>query len=389
MIPASISMHQTFTRQAVESVLRESFSLGNSLKLLASGPQAFDSIFDVLRQARRFICLEFYIVRSDETGQILSDFLCERATAGVRVWFKYDHFGSLTTPEAYWERLRRAGVEVRASRPFRFSSPFGYTRRNHRKLIVIDGIVSFTGGLNIGDEYRGLLHRKSPWRDTGIVMSGPISSRLLDGFRKSWMKAGGDPLPVETAPEKRKPEPGSAVVPIFTSSARERRRMRRLFYYSIRSAARSICLTTAYFTPSMRLVEALEEAVRRGVEVRLLLPGESDFRAPFHAGRHFFDRLLQRGVRIFEYQGQILHAKTAVFDGIWSVIGSANLDFRSLRRNDEGNVGVLDEDIGRQMLEIFEADLAHSRETRLEEWRKRPAWEKIQELFFSLFRRRL
>jgi len=382
-------MHQAFTRHAIESVLEERFTFGNSLQILASGSRPFDVIFEALREAKNFICLEFYIVRADETGRILSDILCEKAQSGVSVWFKYDHFGSIATPVAYWDRLRKAGVQVRASRPFNIASPFRYTRRNHRKLIIIDGILSFTGGLNIGDEYRGILHRKSPWRDTGIMMSGPISSRLLEVFGKTWTFTGGEPFSVKTPVQQSGPATGSAVVPVFTGSARQRRRMRRLLYYSIHSASRSICLTTAYFTPSMRLVETLEEAVLRGAEVKLLLPGESDFRAPFYAGRHFFDRLLRRGVRIFQYQGRILHAKTSVFDGVWSVVGSANLDFRSLRRNDEGNVGVLDEDIGNQMLEIFDKDLTSSRETLLDAWRKRPALQKFQERFFSLFRRRL
>ena len=182
---------------------------------------------------------------------------------------------------------------------------------------------------------------------------------------------------------------GLPVIPIFASSAKGRRRMRKLLYYSIANAKESIFLTTAYFTPSRRMLDCLEEAVRRGVEVKLLLPGLSDVPAAYYTARAFFARLLKAGVRVFEYQGEVLHAKSYIFDGCWSVVGSANLDFQSLRWNDEGNVGILNEGFGRKMTSVFNEDLAHSVEIREEEWLKRPLWEKIKERFFALFRRRL
>lgn len=196
---------------------------------------------------------------------------------------------------------------------------------------------------------------------------------------------GEDLIPPTTV----QPQDGVPVIPIFASSAKGRRRMRKLLYYSITHAQKSILLTTAYFTPSKRMLNSLEEAVQRGVEVKLLLPGQSDVPAAYHAGRAFFSRLLKKSVRIFAYQGEVLHAKTFVFDGCWSVVGSANLDFQSLRWNDEGNVGILDEGFGRKMTAVFEEDLARSVEIRREEWMRRPLSEKIKERFFALFRRRL
>jgi cardiolipin synthase len=182
---------------------------------------------------------------------------------------------------------------------------------------------------------------------------------------------------------------GLPVIPIFSSSARSRRKMRKLLHFSVNSAKQSIFLTTAYFTPSRRLMYILEAAVARGVDVKLLLPGMSDVSAAHFAGRAFFSRLLKAGIDIYTYKGVILHAKTYVFDRTWSIIGSANLDFQSLRRNDEGNVGIMDNEFGRQMEEIFCNDISNSEKITLEQWHKRPFHEKLREYFFAFFRRRL
>ena len=165
--------------------------------------------------------------------------------------------------------------------------------------------------------------------------------------------------------------------------------MRKLIHYSINNARKSIYLTTAYFTPSRRMLQVLENAVKRGVEVKLLLPGISDISAAHYAGRAFFTKLLKAGVRIYNYQGEILHAKTFVFDELWNIIGSANLDFQSLRRNDEGNVGIINTQFGKLMTDIFNEDLGKSMEITLKDWLNRPLADKIKEHFFALFRRRL
>ena len=165
--------------------------------------------------------------------------------------------------------------------------------------------------------------------------------------------------------------------------------MRKLIYYSINNARKSVYLTTAYFTPSRRMLQILENAVKRGVEVKLLLPGRSDISSAHYAGRAFFAKLLKAGIRIYNYQGEILHAKTFVFDEMWSIIGSANLDFQSLRRNDEGNVGIINSQFGTQMVGIFDDDLTKSREITLTDWLRRPLVDKLKENFYALFRRRL
>lgn len=385
-------MPLTFEKAAIEEIAVCSFTDGNGVNLLYKGRESFDVIFDHVKRAKSFVCLQFYIFRNDETGLELAGIIKKKSKEGIPVCLIYDHFGSFGTPRSFWRDLKDTGIEIRASRPFKWTSPLHYVHRDHRKLIIVDGLLAFTGGLNIANEYRGFhLRARVGWRDTGIILEGPIVSKLLATFIKTWetWKGGEIPFSGSSAITGSQPTGNLPVIPVFASSAKGRRRMRKLLYYSIHHARSSICLTTAYFTPSRRMIDSLEEAVRRGVEVRLLLPGVTDVPAAHYAGRAFFTRLLRAGVRIFNYQGEVLHAKSYVFDGCWSIVGSANLDFQSLRWNDEGNVGILDEDFGRKMTEVFEQDIKHSMEIIESEWAARPLWDKIRERFFVLFRRRL
>ncbi len=377
----------------IESIFGTPFTGGNKITLL-KGPDSFITIFDAVRSARDCICLAFYIFRNDETGAELAEILRKKASEGVRVYIIYDHFGSISTPATFWKYLGESGIRIRASHPFKWTAPFHYVHRDHRKLIIVDGLYAFTGGLNIANEYRGyhfirkkLIKKRKGWRDTGIFLEGPIAATLFEEFRRSWAVWKGGTI---TAVKNTHPvEGGLPVLPIFASSAKGRRKMRKLLYFSIARSRRSIYLTTAYFTPSRRMLQILEEAVVGGADVKLLLPGRSDISAALYAARAYFTRLIRAGVEIYTYRGEILHAKTAVFDGVWSIIGSTNLDFQSLRRNDEGNVGIVDEDFGRQMCDTFSEDLRNSERVDLEEWLNRPIFEKIKERFFSLFRRRL
>ena len=214
---------------------------------------------------------------------------------------------------------------------------------------------------------------------------------MFKTFLKAWAAWGGEHIEVQAAGDKgqEKEANGLPAIPIFAASSKGRRRMRKLLYYSINHTKKNILLTTAYFTPSRRMIELLESAVRRGVEVKLLLPGKSDVPAAHYAGRAFFKRLLRAGVKIYNYQGEVLHAKTFVFDGCWSIVGSANLDFQSLRWNDEGNVGILNEGFWTNMSDLFWEDIRHSTEIKEELWDKRPLYDRIKERLFVLFRRRL
>ncbi len=380
---------RSLSKKGIQKIYGTAFTEGNEVTLVWKDRESFLGIFKAVGEAQEFICLQFYIYRDDETGKELSDILKKKAREGISVYVIYDHFGSFFTPHAFWQEMRDSGVQIRASRPFRWTMPFHYVHRDHRKLIIIDGIRAFTGGLNIANEYRGYhrLKKKTGWRDTGIFLEGPIVTRLTDEFRKSWEIWKGAPF--KPVPEVKARAAGLPVLPIFSRSARSRRTLRKLLYYSINTAQESIYLTTAYFIPSRRMLQILEAAVSRGVDVKLLLPGVSDVSAAYYAGRAFFSRLLRAGIEVHTFSGVILHAKTSVFDTVWSIIGSANLDFQSLRRNDEGNVGIMDRDFGEQMKAIFLDDLGRSEKITLEQWKKRPFHQKLMEHLFALFRRRL
>jgi cardiolipin synthase len=397
-----------FTLEGIERTFGRGFSLATRVQLLWKGKDSFRTIFEAVAEAEQVICLQFYIFKNDGTGTELSDILKRRSREGVRVYLLYDHFGSIGTPGSFWKEMRDAGIQVRASRPFRWTAPLHYVHRDHRKLIVIDSEKAFTGGLNIANEYSGyhLRRRSRGWRDTGVLLEGPIVGELFETFRNSWRTWGGDEIDIPEKAEATRtptgeigPIPNSLsaaeccgnlpALPIFAYSGRGRRRMRNLFRFSAQQARASILLTTAYFIPSRKMTALLENAVRRGVRVRLLVPGRSDIPAASYAGRAFFGRLLKAGVEIFTYLGEMLHAKTYVFDQSWSVIGSTNLDYQSLFYNDEGNVGILDPEFGRKMTEIFEEDLKNSNRIDLEVWQRRPLIEKVRDSFFALFRKRL
>ena len=398
----------TDRKKNIERIFGRKFSSATRVQLLWKGEDSFKSIFDAVRSAEEFICLQFYIFRNDETGTMLSDLLKEKSREGVKVYLLHDHFGSIGTPGSFWRDMTREGVQIRASHPFKWTAPFHYVHRDHRKLIVIDSRKAFTGGLNIANEYSGfhLRRRSRGWRDTGVFLEGPIVKELFETFQRSWYTWGGekiafqesgaeslacmeqDNLPVigVTASEWCGNLPA---LPIFVYSRKGRRRMRDLLRYSTDQARTTIFLTTAYFTPSQRMIVLLENAVRRGVKVRLLVPGKSDIPAASYAGRAFFARLLKAGIEIYTYRGEMLHAKTHLFDQSWSIIGSTNLDYQSLLYNDEGNVGILHPLFGLKMTEVFEEDLKNSTKIDLEAWQKRPLLDKMKEHFFALFRKRL
>jgi cardiolipin synthase len=401
-------MDSAFTISSLENIFQSRFSLATQIQLLWKGRESFEIIFNAVKKAERLICLQFYIFKDDETGRELSDLLKEKRREGVKVYVLYDHFGSFGTPRRFWKEMKMAGIRVRASHPFKWTAPFHYVHRDHRKLIVIDSKQAFTGGLNIANEYRGfhLRRRGRGWRDTGIMLGGPIVAELFNTFRQSWNTWGGEKIYYQgdgegtttgrqrdgTHPESLSfPEEGDGVpaLPIFAYSLKGRRRMRSLLRYSIMHAQKNIFLTTAYFIPSQRMVTSLEKAVKRGVDVRLLVPGKSDIPAAWYAGRAFFARLSEAGVKIYTYMGEVLHAKTYLFDQCWSLIGSTNLDYQSLMYNDEGNVGILDRGFASKMSVIFEEDLKTSVQIEKEKWHSRPLSDKVKEHLFALFRKRL
>lgn len=381
---------ENFSIAQIEEILKADFSDASDIRLLWKGKESFQSIFEAVRNAKKFICLVFYIFRNDETGNALATILKQKSREGVQIYLLYDHFGSFQTPIQFWHELAATGIQIKASRPFKWTAPGHYVHRDHRKLLIIDAEKAFTGGLNIANEYSGfhLRIKGRGWRDTGVMLEGAIVQDMFAHFEKSWRLWGGGPISNSpSAIENNKK--GIAAIPVFVSSIRSRRRMRKLLYHSINNSTKSISLTTAYFIPSRRMLETLEGAVRRGVKVRLIVPDVSDVPVASYAGKASYTRLLNAGVEIYAYQGEILHAKTFLFDDCWSLIGSTNLDFQSLRYNDEGNVGIYDKGFGSEMAGVFEEDIKKAQKINLDEWRNRPFIEKFLETFCALFRRRL
>lgn len=375
-------------KSEIEKILGLPFTGDNYVQLLVSGQTIFQKIIDCLSAARDMICIEFYIFKDDHTGQRISEILKEKANQGVKIYLLYDHFGSFLTSTRFWKDLKKSGIHIRVSHPLRWSTPRGYIYRNHKKLLLIDGRTAMLGGFNIADEYHRFFRKKKMvWRDTGIFLEGPIVSTLMNIFNNSWTTWQGESIPFKA--NKQPVENGIPVIPVFTNTGRARRKMRRLLLYSIRNARNSIFLTTAYFIPGKKIINALINASKRGVSLKLLLPGESDIKSVLYAGRSYYSKLLKAGIEIYHYHGSVLHSKTAVFDDCWSIIGSTNLDFQSLRRNEESNVGIFDTEFSKQMVKVFQDDMRNSTRIDLDAWLKRPYHQRLLEKMFYVIRKKL
>lgn len=380
-------MEDQFFRKTLESVGETSFLTGNSIQVLKDGALAFEEVFRAVDEAERFICLDFYIFRDDETGWGLAELLARKCGEGVRVCLIYDHFGCFSTSQRFWRFLKSRGVEVLPFHPFQWTNPNLYFHRDHRKLVVIDGWVGFTGGLNVGDEYRGYLRKKlAGWRDTGVKVKGPIAQAMLEAFQKSWKKCGGRAIEENFPGRRGGTEQDVSLLPLFSSSRKSMRALRQLLQFSVHAARRSIHLTMAYFIPTRKFLRVLLKAARRGVDVQIILPGQSDLRLVAYVSRTYYKTLLREGVRIFHYQPRVLHAKTMVFDGYWSIVGSANLDSRSLNYNYECGVGILDSRVAEEMERIFARDLMDSRPITAEDLFRWPLHERALGTCFSWFR---
>lgn len=366
---------------------------GNQVDLLIDGPATYEAMFAAIDAARDHINIESYIVDADGPGEELARRLLAKCRQGVKVNLLYDGFGSLRTSGAYFDLLRRGGVAICEYNPLR-SWKRVFTRavhlRDHRKLMVVDGCVAFVGGINISDVYSASLSGvkrgdgSAPWRDTHVRILGPLVEQLQTLFVAHWNKHADDAIqPADYF------APLNAVGPLRGAVAscdagRRGNPFYRALIQAIDAARHDVLVTTAYFVPTRRLLRSLTAAVRRGVEVRLLLPSQSDAWAPLQAGRSHYARLLQAGVRIFERQGALLHAKTTVIDGVWATVGSANLDWRSFIHNAEANAIVTDAGFGAQMKAMFQHDVAASREVTLDAWHRRGVLQRVQE---SLARR--
>lgn len=351
----------------------------NAVELLIDGAATYDAIGEAIDGARHHVYAEYYLIRPGATADWLRDRLVAAARRGVEVKLLIDGYGSFWVTRRYVRSLRQGGVEVAFFLPARMLLLQPMNLRNHRKIVVVDGKVGFTGGINIGDEYRG---EAAPWRDTHVRIRGPAVARLADVFAEDWHFATKQGIPHYDPPKEETEEAdpgeakGEATVAIVRSGpdleGPAREAIHRLFFTAITLARSRVYVTTPYFIPDRSILVALQTAALRGVDVRLLFPSRSNHKVVFQAGRSFYDDLLEAGVSIYEYGPGMIHAKTMVIDGAVALVGSANMDLRSFRLNFEVHAVVRDPVTAAQLDACFDADLALSSRIDRAAWRRRP-----------------
>jgi len=333
---------------------------GNELRLEFEGPNTFAAWLEAIEAAQKFVYFENYLLRDDDTGREFRDALVRKASQGVPVYLIHDWLGCWATPRSYWRPLVKAGVHLRAfNKPaLKLGDPFGALQRDHRKLVVVDGEIAHVGGMCVGVEWAGT-RTKAPWRDTGVEIRGPAARAAALAFERIW-SAFNEPLGLVGALPATPEEGGTPVWLIEGEPGRAR--VYRTLHLAASRATESIWITDAYFVSPRPLSEALAAAAQQGVDVRILVPAHNNWPIVGTISRGGYRFLLESGVRIFEWQGPMIHAKTSVVDGVWCRVGSSNLNTASLMGNWELDVGILDESFGRQLQGLFVADLASSTE---------------------------
>ncbi len=347
------------------------FTEGNRVEVYDTGREGLAAMLAAIDGARRRVHLETYILRSDGTGRRFLDALAKRARAGVEVRLLYDGFGSLGLDESALQPLIGAGGEVVVFNRFApFWPRFAPRRRDHRKILVVDGAVGFTGGLNVGDEYvsgLGPLAREAEWRDAHVRVEGPAVRDLEAVFLESWFRADGPALEWRALLEGERPRAGHVRCAVLSDGpAYRRRRMRELLVSALRAAEREVRLVSPYFAPGRRVLELLGDASARGVQVVLLLAGDhTDHPSLRRASRAVLPGLLERGVQVYEHDTEMMHAKVACFDHSWAVVGSSNLDRQSFEHSYEVNLVIEDEGIAKRLRDRIDADTAKGRHVDL------------------------
>jgi cardiolipin synthase len=371
-----------------EAIAGSPLSVGNKVVLLRDGSATYEAMFAAIGAARDHIHLETYIIDDDEVGQRFAQALAAARARGVLVNLMYDSVGSLNTPKEFFAGLSRAGIEVLEFHPVNPLKGWELNERDHRKLLVVDGRVAFLGGINISDVYsRGSEAPRSssssgaqrPWRDTQLQLEGPVVAEIQKTFIEAWRKQAKAPPPLRNAFPPLEPRGKEVVRTLATWGDHPESAIHATLISAISSAEKSVSITMAYFVPDPQFMEAIRAAAARGVDVRLILPGFTDFWAVFHAGRSHYTDLLKSGVHVYERRSRLLHAKTAVIDGVWSTVGSANIDWRSFAQNHELNAVVLGPEFGAQMEAMFARDLDASVAITLESWRDRPITDRVKE----------
>jgi len=363
---------------------------GNQVTLLFDGPVTIAAMMAAVSAARDSVNLETYLFDQDPLGMAFADLLIAKQAEGVQVSIIYDCVGTLGTPQAFFDRLQKAGIRLL---PFQPVSPhhkllgWRINNRDHRKILVVDGRVAFTGGVNITASYaRSSLFRSTRkakagavgWRDTHVQIEGPAVAALQWMFLDNWASQNEGSLPERDFFPALAPA-GDKVVRVLRSQPGSNHEIFKAYFVAIQGARTSIHIASAYFVPDVQISKALQAAARRGVDVKIILPSVSDSWLTSHGSHSFYRDMLDAGVRIYELKTSVLHAKTAVIDGAWSTVGSTNLDTRSFLHNKEVNVVVLGDGFGREMEGAFQDDLKDSGEITPGAWQRRPYLQRFKE----------
>jgi len=384
---------------AVEQAVAESpLYAGNTVSILRDGDQTFPAMFAAIHGAKHYLYLEYYIFEDVScNGEQLADVLLAKAQEGVQIQIIYDGIGSISTPADFFAKLQAAGIQVvqfNPPNPLHSGGHFSLNGRDHRKMLIADGSRVIVGGVNLSSTYQSapgtsiIANPQDVWHDTDLEILGPVVVQLEKLFQEHWREQGGPATAATEAPAAT--TDGSEVVRIIGSAPR---RLKSRYYVTvlsaIRNAEKNIWMTQAYFAPTHREKEDLIRAARRGVDVRLLLPSHSDSSPALHVQHSHYEALLRSGVKIYERNDGVLHSKTMVVDGVWSITGSSNFDYRSVLFNDEVDAVVIGKNTGEQLSGLFESDLQHAQTIDLESWRRRSIFTKVREQFWRLWEKLL
>ena len=376
-----------------EAIVGSPLTTGNAVQLLQDGSATYQAMFAAIASAQDHINVETYILDDDEVGQRFAQALIDKQKRGVQVNIIRDSAGTFGTPTAFFQGLSDVGIKVLEFNPINpllARKDWQINRRDHRKLLIVDGKTAFLGGINISSVYSGgsfkqTSHAKADgglaWRDTDLQITGPVVGELQKLFVATWDSQKGEALIAKNY-FPRSETRGRQVVRVIGSSPDD---AYSLIYATLLSAVgnaeKSVRLTNAYFAPDPQLLSALKAAAARGVDVSLILPAHTDSWLVFHAGRGYYEQLLRAGVKIYLRRGVVLHSKTGLIDGVWATVGSTNLDWRSFLHNQELNAVVLGTEFGSQIQAMFDKDLAASDAVTLEQWQSRSLDMRFKELF--------
>ena len=359
---------------------------GNQYQVLTNGDQIFPAMLAAVTNARRRISFESYIYNKGSVGEQFTQAFEAAARRGVQVNLVIDAMGSNKIPKEWVQRLKSAGVKVGE-----FGQPRWYTLeelnyRTHRKILVVDGTVGFTGGVGLDDQWLGNAEDEEHWRDTMVRFEGPLVRFMEGAFNENFIETHGPVAPAVDPPQPIPPAPLDSAMVLRSSPTGGSNDLKRLYLLTIGAARRTLDICSPYFITDESSEWSLAEARRRGVRIRILVEGDlTDAKPVKYASRARYQRFLEQGIEIYEYQPTMMHTKTMVADGAWSMVGSANFDNRSLELNDEMNVAVSDRALATRLLQDFEQDLKSARRLDLAEWHRRPLLEKAREHFWSYF----